>query len=549
MDRTEKNRYGTCIRKKICRNVITLLVCLLAAFPVLADGAEQQERWLYLLLDNEVNSDGGIDCEFFARPSSTGYETGEDTRIYLTMDIPGRNKSYELELCPVEGNDGWYASGPLEVSVILLKENYEVALEMTNGGDTSEKAYFEKADIQAEWPKLTDGTLELVRDAEGRVMYGEYRKDDWADGEAGSLLTYSIDNNQDCEVTLEKGTGKIQISNAANGGSFELAVRDPSGNRRVAKVNIVVAAQKGGLGMAFVAVIIIAVIVIAALVWKKIRGGDPPEEAGAAKEDVDKVRTEINTLLRRVDSAAKDVRETGRAVIAKISSGNTAGGYSVEEVKEMMDSSEHLEQHPGYKTLKNQSEILQTISGELLKMQGNKRITVKKGISDIENPKKYLDSEWRKNQLKKISNDEQSVQSLLKEISGSLQILRENIGDEDIPFQRDIDITVTCDNGQGARSYTSIYMARDEYGMYQPGSFSLDSLLLLAVGSNKWMTLQDILGYKSTIRVFSTESGIRVVASKPVMTVGENTVQRLEFAITDKPEIVLDKAVISLRFV
>ena len=540
---------GRIRRQKLILAVLCLLLCLIPARKVFSqDTSDKAESWLYLLVDSADNENGFRDCRFYGIPSAAGYE--DDGELAITLQLSIGDSAYQYDLYSMETADGWYTSPELELAQPLLTQDYQVTARLEKDGQPLGEAQLARQDIQIEWPVLTDGVLELERALDGSILYDSYDRSTWADGGVSGLLTYSIENQKNCKASFEKDTDTIRISDASDGGSFELAVTDPAGSRRAAKVSIAIAAAQGagGMKMGLAAVALIVVIVILVLVVKKKVVGDPPEAARQAREDVDEMRKGIDKLIKRMDAAAEEILEKGSLAREKIKADPPASAYTLAEIAGMTQTAEEIGEDESYCFLKELSDTFKTVSEQLLKMQGNQRKAVKKGTDDLKNPYKYLDENWRGALVKKTETEKEALEQIYNQMKHILDILEEILEREDIPFEKDITIMLRVGSGRNEVSYTVSRAARDTYGKAQPGNFSLDDLQFLSSGGT-WARLPEILPKPSGIRFFSVDKDhIRVVAEEPVMIAGNGNVDRLEFSYNDKPQIVLENAVLLLTF-
>ena len=188
----------------------------------------------------------------------------------------------------------------------------------------------------------------------------------------------------------------------------------------------------------------------------------------------------------------------------------------------------------------NQNDTLTLISGQevsLLKLPGLSKITFSCLLPAVrypfaqypggvfQNPKNYLDPAKRQDILSKIEVDAVSVENLCAEMSTILNTLKEIAYREEVPFEKDISITVTDGHGE----YETRRACKEAYGAMASGVFSLDTLKFLSK-NEVWMTLPEIIGQKTDIRIFAIDDNrMRAIAEKPILIWQGKNQRILEF--------------------
>lgn len=539
--------------RKIIREAVrwmsVVLLCLLSAGSVFAESAsegepeKQREQWVFLLADPENASDG----RFFANPSLVGYETGENTEIQLSMTIHSRD--YKVMLYPSETRKDWYVSGLYEVAGPVWEMNYDVTLKMTDGGQILAEDKLNRKDIMAEWPEASDGKLRLKKNGDGRLENSEFEWLQWMKGQKSPLFTYKIENQDKCEVVPDQIKGKIRVLKAADRGKFVLTAEDPAGNRRMAKVDIIVAGQMGNGITGVAAVVIIAGIVIAVLMARHFSNGGTNQKMTQlvqAKAEVDKVRQRLDYLMRDIDTLKKDIIETGHIAEDRVRQDGAASAYSLADIRRIAAAANSPDTDISVGNVQQMVRILKDISGQLLKMQGKAKVDIKKDGLAAENPKNYINEESRKDILSKIEPDEAIVKVIYTEMEAALKTLKEVAYREEMPFCYDMDIIVGVDDGQ--RQYRCKRVARDAYGANMPGVFAIDGLQFLS-RDGSWMTLPEILNHDTGVRLFAIdETRIRAVAAKAILLDKGSKTRIMEYTYDEDAEIVLEDARIVLHF-
>lgn len=539
--------------KKIIRETVrwmsVVLLCLLMAGSVFAESAseeqsgKQREQWVFLLAAPEDDSE----CRFFVNPSLAGYEAGEDTDIQLIMDISG--KRYDIMLSPSDVRRGWYISEVYDIAAAAWKMDYQVTLKMTDGGDLLLEEKLDKKDIAAKWPDAADGELKLKKDGDGRLENSEFEWPQWMSDKDNPLFTYKIDTQEDCEVVLDQTKDKIKVLKAANRGQFVLAAEDPAGNRRMAKVDIIVAGQVGNGITGVIAVVVIAVIVIAVLAAKHFGNGGSNQKAAElvqAKKEADEVCQRLDYLMRDIETLKQDIIETGHIAEDRVRQDGAASAYSLADIRKIEAIIDGLDTDISFNNVTQMVQILKVVSGQLLKMQGKAKVNIKKDGLSAENPKNYISEASRKDILSKIEPDEAIVKEVYTEMEAALKTLKEVAYREEMPFYYDMDILVEADGGR--RQYRCKRVAKDTYGVNMPGVFALDGLKLLS-REGSWMTLPEILNHETDVRLFAIdEMRIRAVAANPVLLDQGRKTRIVEYTYDEAAEIVLEDAKIILHF-
>lgn len=548
---------------------VMLAVCVMLVYPVFAESADgealQKEQWVFLLADPEDDSS----CAFYAKPSLAGYETGGDMEIALNMAIGDKN--YEIELYPAESQDGWYISDKYSIAGAAWKMDYEVDVQIADDEGVLAEEHLTKTDMAAQWPEVTDGKLELTLDKEGRLEKNEFEWYQWIAQSENPLFTYKVDAQTDCIVRLTQN--KIKIEKAADDSSFSIAVSDPSGNRRTAQVNIIVASQTGNKAIIGIgAVIVIILIVGAVFLLKKIRGGNSVSDSEAgkdssisdsgvpgrifsgsgrkqqeimeAKQAVEAVHQRIDRLVKRCRTRRSEVIEIRHAAEERVKTDGQESAYSLEDVQRIAACADELEANVGYMNLDTMVGVLKSVADDLRKMCGNEKVPVSKDARDNEIAKNYIDTAVREEYLVAICAEEAVLEAWLNEADKALQLLKEIVDREERPFEKNIEILVDA----GTMQYRGRRVAKSTYGLAQPGVFALDNVRLLGKDGS-WRTLPDILGYRTEIRVFAkSETGIRIVASRPIFKEDGEKTGILEFSYEQDVQLVVEGAQIVLQF-
>lgn len=564
MRKNRKIRYMRGIRA-ILRWSGALVLSLLMAGSVFAESAGDEKmesrrgQWVFLL----ASPDDESECRFFVNPSLGGYEAGADTDIRLTMAIG--SKSYEVTLYPSDTRKGWYISEVYDIASSAWKMDYEVTLNITDGGSLLAEETLTKEEVSAAWPEVTDERLKLKRDSAGTLENSEFEWCQWMEATNSPLFEYRIDNQEKCEADLDRNTQKIRIIQAENGGSFSLTAEDPSGSRREAKVDIIVAEQTGmGLTGGIIVIAVIVIIAGIAVVLKKSRKPAGPGPSGTqssgtgrkiskkqqkimeAREDVERVRQRIDNLVNNMRILQYEISETGRIAEDRVRQEGPASAYTAADIRKMMAKAESLKEDASYETLRKMKIVLEDVCSQLLKMQGNEKVVSSKNGLDVEDPKKYVDEVFRKEMLSKIEADEQITEALYTELEAVLKTLKEIANHEESPFRKDIDILV--ETAAGGRQYRCRRVAKDAYGASLPGVFSMDSLRFLS-REGSWMTLPEILNHETDVRLFAIdETRVRAISLNASIIEGEKKQRIKEFTYDEDGEILLEDARISLHF-
>ncbi len=546
-----------------------LIWCLALAHPVFAESADsegqQKEQWVFLLADPEDDAS----CTFYAKPSLAGYETGECTEIMLAMAIGGKN--YEIELYPSEGTDGWYISGSYSIAGDAWKMDYEAKVQMIGTEGVLAEEDLSNKEMSAQWPEVRERKLELTFDREGRLEKNEFEWDQWIEKSDSPLFTYKTDTQTDCIVHLKQDI--IIIEKAADGGSFNIAVSDPSGNRRIAQVDIIVANQAGkgaiiGIGAVIVILLIVGVVWVlkkkrdgSSAAGKEDRGGGSASGSGVTggvfagngrkiqeivevRKEVDEVRQRLDRLVRQCRTRKAEILDIRGAAEARVKSDGQSSAYSLEYIEKTAACADELETNVGYVNLRPMVDTLKNVSDDLLKMQGRQKTQIRKDAGETAVAKNYLDAEKREEYFEAISADEPVLAAWLARADAALQALREISDYVDKPYEKNIEIFVH----DGTMEYKGRRVARGTYGLPQPGVFALDEVKLLGKDGS-WRTLPDILGHATEIRMFSkAEKGIRVVADQPVFKADGERTNILEFAYEQEAHMTIDGAEITLQF-
>ena len=529
------------------RLAVIFVLCIALAHPAFAasaddDGAVKKEQWVFLLAEPEDDSS----CAFYAKPSLAGYESGEDTEILLHMSIGG--KQYEIEL--YRADNGWYISGQYDIAGDAWRMDYEVDVRMSSGEAVVAEAHFTNRDMAAQWPEVTDGKLELTLDKEGRLEKNEFEWHQWITENKSPLFTYKISDEKDCIVNLKQD--KIIIEKAADDSSFSVIVSDPSGNRRMAQVSIVVASQAGKGVIIGIGAVVVIVLIVAAIFKLKEFGNINPggnnkdnrlQKIAEAKKEVDTVYSNISRLFRKCETRKKEIEETYIAAEERVRSDGQASAYSPEDVRKIAECADALEENEGYGSLKPMVPVLSGVSNDLRKMQAREKPSVRKGAREIEIAKNYLDADKRKEFFAAISADETVLEGWLTGADAVLEELKFIAYHEETPFAKNIEILVD----DGKTQYKGRRVAKSMYGLPQPGAFALDDVKLLA--NESWKALTDILGHRTGIRIFAIDQGhVRVVAPETIFMIDGDKTGILEFSYEQDAEFLVDGAKITLQF-
>ncbi len=241
---------------------------------------------------------------------------------------------------------------------------------------------------------------------------------------------------------------------------------------------------------------VIVVAVIAVLLLKKKTGSvgatAKTTKILAAREEVDKYCKRLELLTRKTENTMHEIRMASQAAEERIRQDGEASAYDVDDIRTMTEEAENLFKEPCCENIHTMRVIMGAVSQNLLKMQGNASIKANNGShSDMENPKNYLDPVKRQDILSKIEVDAVSVENLCDEMSTILNTLKEIAYREEVPFEKDISITVTDGHGE----YETRRACKEAYGAMASGVFSLDTLKFLSK-NEVWMTLPEIIGRK-----------------------------------------------------
>ena len=275
---------------------------------------------------------------------------------------------------------------------------------------------------------------------------------------------------------------------------------------------------------------VIVVAVIAVLLLKKKTGSvgatAKTTKILAAREEVDKYCKRLELLTRKTENTMHEIRMASQAAEERIRQDGEASAYDVDDIRTMTEEAENLVKEPCCENIHTMRVIMGAVSRNLLKMQGNASIKVDSGShSDMENPKNYLDPVKRQDILSKIEVDAVSVENLCAEMSTILNTLKEIAYREEVPFEKDISITVTDGHGE----YETRRACKEAYGAMASGVFSLDTLKFLSK-NEVWMTLPEIIGQKTDIRIFAIDDNrMRAIAEKPILIWQGKNQRILEF--------------------
>lgn len=293
---------------------------------------------------------------------------------------------------------------------------------------------------------------------------------------------------------------------------------------------IAAAGTEKGLGIGIVALAVIVVAVIAVLLLKKKTGSvgatAKTTKILAAREEVDKYCKRLELLTRKTENTMHEIRMAAQAAEERIRQDGEASAYDVDDIRTMTEEAENLFKEPCCENIHTMRVIMGAVSQNLLKMQGNASIKVDSGShSGMENPKNYLDPVKRQDILSKIEVDAVSVENLCDEMSTILNTLKEIAYREEVPFEKDISITVTDGHGE----YETRRACKEAYGAMASGVFSLDTLKFLSK-NEVWMTLPEIIGQKTDIRIFAIDDNrMRAIAEKPILIWQGKNQRILEF--------------------
>ena len=460
------------------------------------------EQWVFVL----PGADNQSECMFFANPSIAGYDVEDGAAVSLTVDFG--EKVYSVALSKT-ARKGWYASEKYDIAPSAWKKDYKVRVEISGQDGTEETAAeLSKEEVIASWPEVKDR----------------------------EQLAKEISDNPLFEYTVEDETTVV--------------ITDPAGNEEVAEMGVIAAAGTGkGFGIGIVALAVIAVAVIAILLLKKMGtvGASAKEtRMHKAREDVEKCCKRLEFLTQKSENVLHEIRMTGQVAEERVRQDGEASAYDINDIRTMTAEAESLVQEPCCENIDTMRVVLEGVSQKLLKMQGNART---KNDNDsrnaLDNPANYLDASKRQEILTKIEMDAASVESLCEELNTILKTLKEIAYREEVPFEKDISITVTDGHGE----YETRRACREAYGAAAPGVFSLDAQKFLSK-SEAWLTLPEIIGQKTDIRIFAIDDRrMRAIAEKPIMVRQGKNQRMIEFSYDEDVVLGLrDHAYAEIRF-
>lgn len=427
------------------------------------------EQWVFVL----PGADDQSECMFFANPSIAGYDVEDGAAVNLTVDFG--EKVYTVALSKTARKD-WYASEKYDIAPSAWKKDYKLRVEISGTDKTEEStAELSKQEVTAAWPEIRNQ---------------EQLQEEIADN---SLFEYTVED----ETTV--------------------VITDPAGNEEVAEMSGIAAAGTGfGVGIVALAVIAVAVIVVLLLKKKIGNVGAAAKETRIleAREAVEKCCKRLEFLARRSENILHEIRMTGQVAEERIRQDGEASAYDINDIRTMIADAEDLVQEPCCENVDTMRGILGGVSQNLLKMQGN-AVTKKDNGSrnELDNPRNYLDASKRQEILAKIEIDADSAENLCEELNTILKTLKEIAYREEMPFEKDVCITVTDGHGE----YETRRACKEAYGAAAPGVFSLDALKFLSKNES-WLTLPEIIGQKTDIRIFAIDdSRMRAIAERPII--------------------------------
>lgn len=470
-------------------------------------------QWVFVLPGAENQND----CMFFVNPSLAGYDVSDGVSICLTVVF--KEAQYKVTLDEAD-RGGWYASGKYAMHPAGQAEDYTIRVDMTYADGTRESVDLSKAEVSASWPELHDGRVVLEKGSEDAGAQQKIQLDSYMKETSDSpLFEFRVENEKGCEVTLDSQNLSASVQSTKRKGEFTLAAVDPAGNQEVAEMSVIAAAGTGkGFGIGMIVLAAIAIAVIAALLLKRNRekSGHSGKETRMieAREAVEKCCKKVEKLTRTLENTLHEIRTTGQVAEERVRQDGEASAYNLEDIRTMVEDAETLVLEPCCENISLMRTILGGVSQKLLKMQGNARIGKDNGShQETENPKNYLDAGKRQEILSKIEVDIAGAETLCEEMTTILKTLKEIAYREEIPFGRDISMTVT----DGHSEYETRRACREAYGAAAPGVFALDTLKFLSK-SEAWVTLPEIIGQKTDIRIFAIDGErMRAIAEKPVI--------------------------------
>lgn len=486
------------------------------------------EQWVFVL----PGADDQSECTFFANPSIAGYHVDDGTDIQLTVTFRDEKGDHVYDVVLTKtARKNWYASETYDIAARAWKKDYKVQAEITQKDGTAETEELSREEVTAAWPTFKEKTVKLEKDSDGQLQK-EISLNQWIQEEMTSpLFEYKVEDQAGCEIILDTQKQCVSINNAESKGEFTLAIVDPAGNEEVTEMSIIaVAGTEKGLGIGIVALAVIVVAVIAVLLLKKKTGSvgatAKTTKILAAREEVDKYCKRLELLTRKTENTMHEIRMAAQAAEERIRQDGEASAYDVDDIRTMTEEAENLFKEPCCENIHTMRVIMGAVSQNLLKMQGNASIKVDSGShSGMENPKNYLDSAKRQDILSKIEVDAVSVENLCAEMSTILNTLKEIAYREEVPFEKDISITVTDGHGE----YETRRACKEAYGAMASGVFSLDTLKFLSK-NEVWMTLPEIIGQKTDIRIFAIDDNrMRAIAEKPILIWQGKNQRILEF--------------------
>lgn len=502
------------------------------------------EQWVFVL----PGADSQSECTFFANPSIAGYDVEDGAAVNLIVDFG--EKVYTVALSKTDRKN-WYASEKYSIAKSAWKKDYTVRVEIKGKDGTTEKAELSKAEVTASWPEISEKTVKLQKDSAGQTQ-NEIHFDRWIQGNLdSSLFEYKAEDQNGCDILIDAKKQTVSIYNVESKGEFTLAIVDPAGNEEVAEMSVIAAAGTGkGFGMGIVVLALTAVAVIVVLLLKKKAGtvGTTAKEERLleAREAIEKCCGRLEFLKKRLENLLREIRETGQSAEDCIRRDGEASAYDINDIHTIMEEAESLVREPCCENIDTMRVILGGVSQNLLKMQGNARVKKDNNShGELDNPRSYLDTVKRQEILAKIEKDADCVENSCDELEAFLETLKEIAGQAEVPFETDI--TITVKNGQG--EYETRRACREAYGAMAPRLFSLDTLRFLS-RSETWVTLPEVIGQRTDIRVFAIDNGrMRAIAEKRIMNWQGKNQRIIEFSYDEDVVFELkDPACTEIRF-
>lgn len=485
------------------------------------------EQWVFVL----PGADDASECVFFANPSIAGYDVSESTSVELTVDFGEEDYIYTVPLSAT-ARQNWYGSEAYNIAKSAWNKDYKILVTITDQDGTVDTVELSKSDVSASWPEIREKTIRLKKDSDGQTQTEVLMNQCMKDNTDNTLFAYQVKNQTGCEVVLDTQKQCINIYNAEKKGEFTLAVTDPAGNEEVAEMHVVAATTGSHLGIGIIVPIIMIVVVMIVLLVKKKKvssDGHSSKEMKIieARESVDSCYQQLMHLTRKVENTLHEIQATAQVAEERIRQDGEISAYDIADIRTMVDEAENLMLEPCYENVNAMKQILGNVSAQLLKMQGGARHKPDNGYhNSMENPKNYLDAVKRQEILTKVENDRASMDNLFDEMAGILKTLKEIAYREEVPFSCDLTLTVT----DGYAEYEARRACLGAYGEMAPGVFSLDTLRFLS-DSDTWVTLPEILGKKTDIRIFAIDGDrMRAIAEKPIIHWHEKYQRIVEFS-------------------